>query len=314
MKIQSVLLIFCLAACSPSEGVHHPVAGGATAQQTGEVVGFDKVRPIFANFCSECHPSRWPPNWLDYNQARPLALSGRLHQRIIEQKPTPMPPPGTRQSASISQADRDLIGAWVRAGAPQQSHASEKLSTAEPEPGAAQSCLQCHGLNRPGYGTQPRIARINGQNEEYLKMQMHRFKWRERIDPSNTMNDVASGLSDSEIDEVAAFFSKPRKPAIPEPDRVSQLRGRDKLLFKDGENYAAVNCISCHMNPEYDRLPSSPLLPILSGQSKQYLIDQLLYFRNEERRSPIMHQFVKGLSNDTIEALAIYFTTVDDGH
>src|SRR5690606_24421132 len=77
--------------------------------------------------------------------------------------------------------------------------------------------------------------------------------------------------------------------------------------YEIGARLARQACNSCHMNPFYGGRPANPLVPMLTGQSKQYLMTQLLYFRNRERLSPIMHEMTRELSPEDIFNLAVYY-------
>jgi cytochrome c553 len=170
-----------------------------------------------------------------------------------------------------------------------------------------QNCLHCHGAKGPDPSAQPRIPALAGQNLEYLVSQLREFKWRDRIDPSQTMNDIAIDLSEKEIREVAEYFaSRDAHVGSGEPTLASGQRD----LYLRGKELADRKCISCHRNAEYGNRPTSDLLPSLDGQSRIYLINQLIYFRNDQRSNPLMRALAQELSNADIEALATYFANV----
>jgi len=65
---------------------------------------------------------------------------------------------------------------------------------------------------------------------------------------------------------------------------------------------------SCHRNPEYGNRPTDAALPSLSGQSKIFLINQLVYFpRQREIQSADARARASTAATDDIEALAVYF-------
>jgi sulfide dehydrogenase cytochrome subunit len=49
-------------------------------------------------------------------------------------------------------------------------------------------------------------------------------------------------------------------------------------------------------------------LPNLAGQSKDYLVGQLRDFRDGKRTATIMHQIAKGLTEEQIEAVAVFWS------
>lgn len=67
----------------------------------------------------------------------------------------------------------------------------------------AGACRVCHGLD--GQGTAPNIPNIGGQSAEYLSKQLHDFREGRRMDPQMTI--IASGLSDEQIADLAAWYA-----------------------------------------------------------------------------------------------------------
>lgn len=60
-------------------------------------------------------------------------------------------------------------------------------------------------------------------------------------------------------------------------------------------------CMVCHGNAGNSIVPEQP---ILAGQSPEYLVEQILQFRNGERTSAVMLPFVQNLSDDDIYNIA----------
>lgn len=286
--------------CAPKSGLHKPAGGRAQGR-----VAYDALKPVFAKSCSGCHPSRSGPDWLDYSQAKNYVNNGRLMQRAVLDKS--MPPPGSAEAAAISESDRQMINDWIRSGGAEHKAGSATSSAADGGgsrvSASVQRCFQCHGNDGPGSEAEPKIPRLAGQNEGYLFLQLERFKFRKRIDPTDRMNDAVLGASKTELVEMARYFSsRPRMGAKP-PD--AKVIAGDPVL-RAGRDLARESCDMCHSQLG-DRQNSTDWTPVLSGQSKQYLFNQLLYFRNNERASPLMHEISKRLSNADIEALAAYY-------
>ncbi len=68
----------------------------------------------------------------------------------------------------------------------------------------AQSCMMCHGDN--GLSTMPGTPSLAGQSEIYLASQLRQFRDGKRH--NEVMNVIAKPLSDADIDNVSAWFSK----------------------------------------------------------------------------------------------------------
>lgn len=66
----------------------------------------------------------------------------------------------------------------------------------------AVQCAACHGAK--GMATLPEAPNLAGQNEIYLAKALHDFKSGER--KNEMMSLMAAGLSDTDIDNLAAFY------------------------------------------------------------------------------------------------------------
>ena len=67
----------------------------------------------------------------------------------------------------------------------------------------AAACAGCHGAN--GVSVAPTYPNLAGQKEAYIVKQLKAFKSKTRTDP--TMNAMAAPLSDTDIANLAAYFS-----------------------------------------------------------------------------------------------------------
>ena len=72
--------------------------------------------------------------------------------------------------------------------------------------GKANQCFACHGVD--GVSLNPEFPSLAGQNKNYLIKQLKAFKSGDRKSP--VMKPVASGLSDTDIENVATYFSSKR--------------------------------------------------------------------------------------------------------
>lgn len=76
---------------------------------------------------------------------------------------------------------------------------------ADPAAGQAKAavCMACHGAD--GIGVGPEWPNLKGQKELYLIKQMRAFRDGTRSDP--LMSAQAAGLSDEDIEDLAAYYS-----------------------------------------------------------------------------------------------------------
>ena len=64
-------------------------------------------------------------------------------------------------------------------------------------------CVSCHG--KTGISTNPMYPNLAGQHAGYMAKQMRDFQSGKRQDP--VMNAMLKGVSDAEIENLAAYFS-----------------------------------------------------------------------------------------------------------
>ncbi len=64
-------------------------------------------------------------------------------------------------------------------------------------------CAACHGAD--GHSLSPLWPNLAGQKEAYLAKQIKAFRDGIRKDP--TMSPMAAGLTDADVDNLAAYFS-----------------------------------------------------------------------------------------------------------
>jgi cytochrome c553 len=75
----------------------------------------------------------------------------------------------------------------------------------------AVACVTCHGEN--GVATLPNAPNLAGQPELYLAEQLRQFRSGKR--PSEVMAVIAKPLSDTDIDDLAAWYAAIRVQATP---------------------------------------------------------------------------------------------------
>jgi cytochrome c553 len=86
-----------------------------------------------------------------------------------------------------------LVAAWASPGTAADAAAGRTK---------AQACIPCHGAN--GLSARPDAPNLAGQPAIYLAAQLHAFRTGKRRQPE--MEVVAKGLSEGDIDDLAAWF------------------------------------------------------------------------------------------------------------
>jgi len=166
-----------------------------------------------------------------------------------------------------------------------------------------QSCEECHG--KDGNSTTPDVPIIAGYSLEGFLNTVDVFRLDERIalkfhkpgEPETVMNDIAKGLSDVDVKNLADYFSK--------RDFRSARQNVDTELARRGEIIHKRSCDKCH--EDNGRHPVEDAA-ILAGQWTPYLRRQFANFLSGKRMVPrTMLRRIKKLSNDDIEALLNFY-------
>lgn len=162
-----------------------------------------------------------------------------------------------------------------------------------------EKCHLCHG--KEGEASSAIYPRLAGQNRNYLVKQLRNF--RDGIRKSDTMNEMAKGLSEEQIAALADYFST--KPALSHRVRDQGLAAVGAYIFNKGNKYSGIPaCASCHGKQG----EGSDQLPRLAGQHKRYVADQLQAFNQRARTNDnaIMHTIASKLTELEVAAVALY--------
>ena len=150
----------------------------------------------------------------------------------------------------------------------------------------ANMCRTCHGLD--GIAVMPVAPNIGGEPASYLAKQLHAFK--SGVREQEMMTVVASGLSDEQIADVAAWFESQKVSAVAPP-------GFDAAA-------APEVCADCH---GADGIALIPEAPNLAGENTIYLDTQLKAFRSGKRPSAVMGPIAAELDDAAIRAAAEWY-------
>ena len=171
----------------------------------------------------------------------------------------------------------------------------------------ATACIECHGANGAGNAVAvfPRLA---GVNADYLAKQLHDYRNGKRSDP--IMQPIAKALSDTEIEEVVAYFAAQHVTTTVVVD--------DKALWAQGERIALGGfwdhdvpaCISCH-GPSGRGVGAH--FPRLAGQHASYISKQLKAWRAGTRANDpqgLMKGIAQRLPENEAAAVSAYLASL----
>ena len=165
----------------------------------------------------------------------------------------------------------------------------------EEVPQKAQACFACHGPG--GNSTDPAMPSLAGQPAQFISMQLFMFREGNRKDPQ--MSPMASSLSNADMNELAAYFSR-QKPAAASHETGSGNAAAGRRLAE------RHHCVQCH-GPALLGLQH---IPRLAGQQFAYLRTQLRGFKARTRADfdGNMTSAAELLSENEIEILADYLS------
>jgi cytochrome c553 len=171
------------------------------------------------------------------------------------------------------------------------------------------ACSKCHGYSGNGVSISPIFPILAGQNPIYTQDQLKLLRQRFRSDPHARafMWGISRALTDEQIESVAVYFGN-QPPVTGRPSGNPALAAKGKDLYENGapEPHRVIKCIECHGEVG----AGTNNVPRLAGQHKDYLALQLHYYRDELRVNKLMNRNVKNITDDQIDAVIEYISTL----
>lgn len=162
-------------------------------------------------------------------------------------------------------------------------------------------CAACHSAD--GNSVVNLYPKIAGQGAQYIAKQLHDFKGGKRLDP--TMAPMAMPLSDTDINDLAAYFSSRH---IQHGKAKAELVELGRAIYQGGNAETGVPaCMACH-GPNGSGNPAAKY-PALSGQHATYVENTLHKFKKGDRTNDpakMMRQTVKYMTDAEIKAVSSY--------
>lgn len=120
------------------------------------------------------------------------------------------------------------------------------------------------------------------------------------------MSTIAASVSDADLSDIAAYFAS--QPMMKGDQPSSNMIGKS-LFEKNDLSRMMVRCNSCHGVTGKGQNAGNPVYPVIGGQHKDYLLKQLLNYRNGVRNNStggLMNIIVHKLSDAELDAVADY--------
>jgi cytochrome c553 len=157
----------------------------------------------------------------------------------------------------------------------------------------AQVCAGCHGDK--GIPQQKIWPVIWGEQQGYLYLQLRDFKSGAR--KNDIMSPIAQSLSREDMQALALYFSQKPWPDLQQPRAARDVAARAQTAID------AIVCTSCHQSG----FLGDSTQPRLAGQTKEYLQQSMLDFRNKSRaNNPGMSDLMLAISEQDIADIAAY--------
>jgi cytochrome c553 len=236
--------------------------------------------------CLKCHGE-------DGNSTTPgiPSLAGQQPQYLVtamqeylqqERKSAPMHALVPR----LTKLDMETVALYFSSQAPAQRPAAPFGDTAAGEPLSA-VCGGCHGAHGvSGDSATPNLA---GQDARYLVDAIKAYRTTRKREK---MRLYVTGLSDTEIRNIAAFYSVQK----------SRPAEKGETLVKD----LTDRCERCHASGA--SIPGMEV-PKIRGQDRDYLVMALRAYRDDRRESSMMHKMSLPYSDSIIESLATAYAS-----
>jgi cytochrome c553 len=172
-------------------------------------------------------------------------------------------------------------------------------------------CIGCHNIPRyqASFPEVYKVPKIAGQNEKYIVAALTEYRKGDRKHP--TMRAIAASLSDQDIADVAAFYSKlgmegAATAAAPAGSAAAPAEQPSPQVAK---LLAQANCASCH-GANFNA-PIDPSYPKLAGQYADYLYAALKAYQTDKnphvgRNNAIMTGMAKPYSHADLKLIANY--------
>ena len=156
----------------------------------------------------------------------------------------------------------------------------------------AELCVACHGPG--GNSINSEVPSLSGQPPQAISVALFRYREGGRKNP--IMSPIAAGLSNADMNNLAAYFSSVERISTHETKAANLVAG-PVLANK-------YNCTQCH-GPNLLGLQH---IPRIAGQQYDYLIAQLRGFKAQTRSDMDgnMSSAAANLNGDDIEILSDY--------
>lgn len=165
-----------------------------------------------------------------------------------------------------------------------------------------QVCSGCHGMD--GNSVIPSIPKLAGRHQEYLMRELRDFISGARR--SDIMGAIVPTFDSADLKAIASYFARQKPTSEKITDPAAAALG-EKIFLDGDEERGLPACAGCH---EQDG-SGTKRFPRLAGQHREYLVEQMMKFRNDVHTNPgarFMRTVAKRLTETEIKAVAEYMS------
>ncbi len=163
------------------------------------------------------------------------------------------------------------------------------------------ACAGCHGAD--GNSANVIWPSLAGQHASYLVKQMKDFKSGKRIEA--TMQAMVAALSESDMEDIAAYFASQKPPAA--AFDASMLAPRANIYRGGISETSVAACMGCHSPTGKGNGPAA--YPALNSQHAEYITIQLKKFKDGSRNNDVgkmMRNVANRMSDQEMKSVSAY--------
>jgi len=186
----------------------------------------------------------------------------------------------------LNRVDLDSVALYFASQTPTPRPAP---SFGDPSTGEAKTvlCAGCHGLH--GVSSDSTTPSLASQDPDYLVRSTKAYRNKRQHAP---MQLAVAALTDKDIENIAAYYTVQKsRPAEKGQEIVSKLTEQCNRCHSARADLAAAN------------------FPRINGQDKDYLTMSLRAYRDNRRRSSVMHNMSIPYGDAIIESLASFYAS-----
>ena len=174
----------------------------------------------------------------------------------------------------------------------------------------ASLCAECHGFD--GNSMDANAPSLAGQYAGYIAKQVTDFQKGRRNNHASSSGGFEIEESEQDIKDISVYFSMQEMKGTPSKPNNDVVAVGEKLFREGNAKTGVYGCINCHGEKGMGKSAKVSTFPVIGGQHRDYLVNQLKGFRDGDRANDpagMMAGVVKKITDKEIEAVAEYLSS-----